>query len=55
MEQQTNMEVQGTIDGIHHHTPLTSSELACLWRTNNYYTMLKCFFKQLLYSLGDID
>ncbi len=54
MEQQTAVEAQG-ITQVHHNAPLTSAELACLWRTNGYYTMLLCTFKQFLNTLGDPD
>ena len=55
MEQQTTVEVQGTIQEIHHRSPLTSSELAILWRSNDYYAMLRCVYKHLLNTLEDPD
>ncbi|OPX87349.1 MAG: hypothetical protein A4E53_02531 [Pelotomaculum sp. PtaB.Bin104] len=54
MEQQTLMEEQGSVR-VHHNAPLTSSELGGLWRTNGYYSMLQCFFKQFLNTLEDQD
>ena len=55
MEQQTTEEAQGTIQEIHHHAPLTSSELASLWRSNAYYDMLSCIYKHFLNTLDDPD
>jgi len=55
LEQQTKELAQGTIQEIHHHAPLTSAELACLWRSNSYYDMLGCIFKHLLITLEDPD
>ncbi|MDF9408055.1 DUF3231 family protein [Pelotomaculum isophthalicicum JI] len=55
MEQQTTIEAQGTIQEIHHHAPLTSSEIAILWRTNVYYSMLECIYKHFLNTLDAPD
>lgn len=55
MEQQTTVNAQGTIQEIHHHVPLTSSELARLWQANAYYTLLRCVFKHFLNTLADQD
>lgn len=55
MEQQTTVEAQGAIQEIHHNAPLTTSEIARLWRTNAYYTMLSCIFKHFLITLNDPD
>lgn len=55
MEQQTTEESQGRTQQIYHHAPLTSSELASLWRSNTYYDMLSCFAKQFLNTMDDPD
>ncbi|OPX83583.1 MAG: hypothetical protein A4E53_04530 [Pelotomaculum sp. PtaB.Bin104] len=55
MEQQTEVEAQGTIQEIHHHAPLTSSELALLWRTNLYYTMIRCIHSHFVRTANDPD
>lgn len=55
LEQQTTVEAQGIIQETHHNAPLTTSELARLWRTSAYYTMLSCIFKHFLITLNDPD
>lgn len=55
MEQQIIMEKHGNVQAVHHNAPLTSSELAILWRSNGYYSMLEWFFKQFLNTLEDPD
>ncbi len=55
MEQQMTEGAQGTTKQIHHNAPLTSSELANLWRANEYYSMLQWFFRQFLNTLTDPD
>ena len=55
MEQQTTEVAQDRVQEIHHHAPLTSSELASLWRSNTYYDMLSCFAKQFINTMDDPD
>ena len=55
MEQQPIMEAQEIAPELHHHAPLTSSEIAKLWRTNIYFSMLKCITKHFLNTLEDPD
>lgn len=55
MEQQTTEVSQAVMQEIHHHAPLTSSELAILWRSNTYYDMLSCFTKQFINTMDDPD
>jgi hypothetical protein len=55
LDQQTTVEAQGVEQEIHHNAPLTSSELAALWRTNSYYSMLRCIYKHFLNTVGDPD
>lgn len=53
MEQHETMETQATIQEIHHDAPLTSSELALLWRTNLYYTMIRCIHSHFARTADD--
>lgn len=53
LEQQTIQDTQGIVQEIHHQAPLTSSELANLWRSNTYYAMLRCFYKHFSSTLVD--
>lgn len=55
MEQQTTVEAQGAIQEVHHNPPLVSSELAAIWRTNIYYSMLRCIYKHYLNTVADPD
>ena len=55
MEQQITEGTQGTIQGIHHQAPLTSSELASIWRSNAHYSMLRYVYKHILNALDDPD
>lgn len=55
MEQQTTAASQGAAQEIHHNAPLTSSELARLWQSNSYYSILRCINKHFLNTLDDPD
>jgi len=55
LKQQMTEGTQGTIQEIHHHVPLTSSELGSLWRSNVYYDLCNCMNKYFLNTMDDPD
>ena len=55
MQQPTIGVSQATTPSIHHHAPLTSAEIAILWCSNAYYSMIRCFVKHFLNTMEDPD
>lgn len=53
--EQHSTQLQGATQEIRHNAPLSSSELASLWRTNIYYSMLICIYKHFLNTFDDPD
>jgi hypothetical protein len=53
LEQQLNVEARGAAQEIHHNAPLTVNELASIWNTNNYYSMVRCVYKHFLNTFDD--
>jgi len=55
LEQQTTEVPQDTIQAIHPQVQLTSAEIASLWRSNTYYSMVRCISRHFLNTLDDPD